>query len=113
MENRTSRRFRKAKKRVEHIKRFYRHLAVYLVINTVLFIAKIKIFGFFTTKGFENQGFFDWLEWNIIATPVFWGIGLFFHGLYVFKFKSKALKELKPKFLRDWEEKQLQKYMEE
>lgn len=112
MENNKQSRFRRAKNRIEQIKGFYRHLSLYVVINTVLLIGKTNVYAFFTTRGFSNQGFFDWLEWNIFLTPVLWGIGLLIHGIFVYRYKPLSIKQLKPKALKDWEENQIQKYME-
>ena len=39
-----------------------------------------------------------------LSTPFFWGIGLFFHGLYVFQHKFN--------FFRQWEERKIKEYME-
>jgi len=103
----------RAQKRVEDIKKFYRHLRVYIVINILLLIVKYRALDFLTDKGFQDQGFLDWFQWNFLSTPVIWGIGLIVHALYVFKFDAKPLKELKPKFLKDWEARQIQKYMDE
>lgn len=103
----------RAKKKVEAIKKFYRHLRVYIVINVLLLFVKYGIFDFLVAKGVQNPGFLDWYQWNILATPVLWGIGLLFHALWVFKFDAKPLKELTPKFYKDWEARQIQKYIDE
>lgn len=113
MKNNRSTHFQRTKKRIEQIKGFYRHLTFYILINTVLLIGKTNVFGFFAERGVVDQGFFDWLNWNIVLTPILWGVGLLIHGLYVFKDKSISIRQLKPKALRDWEENQIQKYMEE
>ena len=106
-------RLKKAQKKVENIKNFYRHLRVYMVINIILFFLIYGAMDFFGKNSFQNQGFINWYLWNLIGTPVLWGIGLLFHALYVFGLKSRTLSELKPKFLKDWEERQIKKYMEE
>lgn len=105
--------YTKAKKQVEAIKEFYNHLTSYLLVNTGLFLIRSNILDFFEKNGENTLKLLDWLHWNIIATPLIWGVGLLFHGLYVFKFKSIPLNDIKPKILKDWEEKQIQKYMEE
>lgn len=104
---------KKAQKRVKNLKDFYRHLRVYIVINVLLLIVKFKAHDFFTEKGIVDEGFIDWFEWNILGTPVIWGLGLGVHAIYVFGFKSKSLKELKPRFYTDWEDRQIEKYMNE
>ena len=95
----------KAKKRVDNLKNFYAHIAVYLVMNTLLFVFKGRILNFFTTNGVEDQGFLNWMEWNMILIPVIWGVVLLVTGVYFLK--------LKPGFFRKWEERKMQKYMEE
>ena len=103
----------RAQKRVNDIKIFYRHLRIYIFINVLLLFIKYRALDFFAEKGIQDPGFLDWFQWNLISTPVVWGIGLLLHALYVFKFQAKPLKELKPKFLEDWEKRQIQKYMDE
>ncbi|MEL6918868.1 MAG: 2TM domain-containing protein, partial [Bacteroidota bacterium] len=94
----------KAKKRVERIRSFYKHLTVYLIINILILLLKIYFLGFFGGSGIQNQGFITWIEWNVIATPLLWGIGLAIHGIYVFS--------IKPDFLKKWEARKIQEYME-
>ncbi len=90
----------KAKKRVEELKSFYIHLTVYIMINTLITV--IKIVG--TT--YNGETFMGPLfHFSTFASWLFWGIGLTFHAIKVFK--------MNPFFNKDWEERQIQKYMEE
>ncbi len=90
-----------AKKRVEKIKGFYIHLAVYVLVN--LFLSSIIIYGltseekFTFTKAITHIG--------VYSTWFFWGIGVFFHWMGVFGFKSFISK--------NWEEKKIKELMEE
>ncbi len=114
MENKTEYlTYARAKKQVEAIKGFYGHLTAYLMFNIGLLLVKSNILTFFIANGTKDANVLDWVHWNLIVTPLLWGVGLLIHGLYVFKFKSIPLKDLKPKILKDWEEKQIQKYIEE
>lgn len=89
--------FDRAKKRVDEIKGFYTHLAVYLVVNVVLLLSASGLFnGAF--KGFHIS------TWYHFTTPIFWGIGLLFHGLFIFQIKSGSFKK--------WEERKIKEYME-
>jgi len=105
----------KARKRVNDMKKFYRHLRIYIIINVLLLIVKLNLFNWFKDDydWMQNANFNDWMGWNLLGTPVLWGIGLLGHALYVFKFKSKSWEELKPKFIRDWEKRQLDKFLKE
>lgn len=102
----------RAQKRVASIKKFYRHLRIFIIANLILLFFKFKALNFFEDKGVQDQDFLNWFEWNIIGTPVLWGIGLVIHAVYVFSFDAKPFKELKPKFLKEWEERQIRKFME-
>lgn len=95
----------RAKKRVDTLKNFYAHIAVYLVMNVLLFVFKGRIVSFFVDKGVEDQGFLNWMEWNMVFIPIVWGVVLLVAGIYILK--------LKPGFIEKWEEKQLRKYTEE
>ncbi len=90
----------RAKQRIEELKGFYIHLVVYVLVN--LFITVSKLVANFNNG--ENFGEAFW-DFGTFAVWIFWGIGLMFHAIKVFS--------LNPFFGRDWEERQIQKYMEE
>lgn len=96
----------RARKKVDDIKGFYGHLAVYIIINgIVLFTSGKFIFTLLSKEALGNPEFLKGLDWNVYGIPILWGIGLFIHGLTVFTrnpFLGKA-----------WEERQLKKYMNE
>ncbi|MDX1364458.1 2TM domain-containing protein [Arenibacter latericius] len=96
----------RARKHVAAVKGFYNHLFVYLFVNLGIFFLYAG-YRFINTGYYETLevGFRNWIDWNILFTPLFWGIGLFFHGLSVFG--------RKPRFLKKWEVRQIKKYMEE
>ena len=87
----------RAKKRIKDIKGFYSHLTVYILVN--LFILAIS------TQLFSDFGSREYRFWNILSTPVIWGIGLLIHGLVVFvpsfgfvkKWEDRKMKELMEK----------------
>lgn len=92
--------YMRAKKRVKAIKGFYIHAIVYVLVN--IFLSGIIIFGllqsnYSITDAFSNFG--------VYSTWIFWGIGIFFHWMGVFGFKSLG-------FDKNWEEKKIQAYLE-
>jgi hypothetical protein len=87
---------KRAKKRVEEIKGFYIHLVVYIVINLFILIT-IMIQS-------HAQGE-PLLRWPSLITPLFWGLGLLIHALVTFR--------LNPFFGKNWEDRMIQKFMEE
>ena len=97
MENYNETKYKKAKKRVKEVKDFYLHLTVYITVNLVLIIVNLGVFQ----SGFTD---IEIPKWPMFTTPFFWGIGLFFHGLKVFKNSFK--------FLKDWENRKIREYME-
>ena len=96
----------RAKKKVADIKSFHAHLRAYILVNLLILLIRSGVLTtlFEGSEHFDPQ-FLDWLDWNIILTPVLWGIGLAIHGLYVYQYKFK--------FLKKWEERQIRKYMED
>jgi hypothetical protein len=90
----------KAKRRVKELKCFYTHLTVYILINTILLV--VKVIG-----NYYYGDYFMGSLWHFstFASWIFWGIGLSFHAIKVFK--------KNPFFNSDWEDRQIQKYMEE
>jgi len=89
----------RAKKRLDELKGFYGHLASYIVVN--LGVTSIIMYG----RVQDGEAFGEVWDFGSFSVWLFWGIGLFFHGLQVF---SKN-----PIFSKQWEERQIEKYMEQ
>ncbi len=99
METMKSLNYLRAKKKVEVLKQFYGHLAVFLVINTAIILVSAKVFG---------QGDVRFAHWEIYITTFFWGIGLVSHAVYViFKLYFRN------NFLSRWEERKIKQFLEQ
>lgn len=81
--------YREARRRVRRKKEFYSHLLSYFTIG--LFLTLINWYAF--------EGHW-WVKWVWLG----WGIGIFFHGLSLFK--NSLL------FGEKWEEKEVRKELE-
>ncbi len=97
MEYYNEEKYNRAKKKVKDIKDFYKHLTIYLIINSILIIINLGVFQ----SGFSNIKI---PTWPMFTTPFFWGIGLLFHGLHVFH-KDFGL-------FKKWENRKMKEYME-
>ena len=98
--------YEEAVKRVKKIKGFYRHVMVYIVVNIVLLILKRKTLIFLINeKSIDDHGFINWMNIDIISTPIIWGIGLLIHGLFVYRHKFS--------FFKGWEERKIREIMNE
>lgn len=97
-----SQKYLRAKKRIKEIKGFYSHLVAYIVIN--LFLSSVIIFGLTNDDGYSFSEAFS--NFGVYSVWIFWGIGLFFHWLGVFGFKSLV-------FGKQWEEEKIKEYMEQ
>jgi hypothetical protein len=84
MENQEA--YEKAKKRVEAKIGFYIHLAVYVGVNVLLIIINLS-----TSPGCL------WFKWPLLG----WGIGLFFHGMSIFLFSGRRLREAKERMIEE------------
>lgn len=93
---------RKAQKKVEILKGFYSHLLVYIVVNMALFVVRGHVLEFFQSES-PDKNFIEWVDWNILIVPIFWGIGILFHAAKAFQYKLK--------FIKNWEEKQMEKFL--
>ncbi len=82
-------RYERARKRVEALKGFYTHAAVYVLVNTGLFVINLLAGGSW------------WFFWPLIG----WGIGLAVHALNVFGSGNMLS--------RDWEERKTREFMDE
>jgi len=94
--------YERAAKRVKELKGFYRHLKIFVIVNGVLFLLKSGILHSTLPDGFPTEPYYyDWINANLLI----WGVILLVHALYTFRYKLT--------FLKKWEERQIQKYMEE
>ena len=82
-------RYERARKRVEALKGFYTHAAVYVLVNIGLFVINLLAGGSW------------WFFWPLIG----WGIGLAVHALNVFGSG--------PMLGRDWEERKTREFVDE
>jgi len=82
-------RYARARRRVDDIRGFYTHLAVYIIVNVFLFILNMVI----------SPGAL-WFFW----VTIFWGIGLAIHAFNTYS--SGRF------FGREWEERKIREYME-
>ncbi len=84
MENQDA--YRRAKRRVEAKLGFYCHLGVYLAVNALLVIINLLT----STE-------YLWFKWPLLG----WGIGVFFHGLGVFRSSSSRLASMKERMIQE------------
>jgi hypothetical protein len=103
MEFSESIKLRKARKRLEALKGFYKHLLVYIIVNIAIFVVRGNVLEFFQNQS-PDKNFMDWVDWNVLAVPVFWGIGLLFHAAKVFQYKLP--------FIKNWEDRQMKKFID-
>ena len=90
----------KAKKKVEELKGFYIHFMVYVLVNIMISLVIV------VSHMHEGDSFFEAIwDFATVSTWLFWGIGVFFHAFKVFSFS--------PFFNKEWEERQIQKYIDE
>tara|TARA_R110001592_G_scaffold347126_1_gene640184 strand:- start:255 stop:575 length:321 start_codon:yes stop_codon:yes gene_type:complete len=90
--------FLKAKNKVEKLKRFYTHLGVYFIINTIITV--VKVMSNMNMGETFYQAFYDF---STLATWLVWGIAIALHAFSVFGL---------PLILgEDWEERKIEKYM--
>ena len=82
--------YEKAKKRVQELRRFYRNLVSFGIINVILIIVDVV-----TSPGSL------WFYW----VTIFWGIAVLLHASKVFVLKGTFLGE-------EWEKKKIKEIME-
>ena len=88
----------RAKKRVKAIKGFYVHFLVYILVN--IFISGVIVYGLMRS----GYSFFEaFSNFGVYSTWLFWGIGMFFHWIGVFGFKSLIS--------QGWEERKIKELM--
>ncbi|WP_299256837.1 2TM domain-containing protein [uncultured Aquimarina sp.] len=91
--------YKRAKKRVTEERAFYTHIAVYIIINIILFAVILYL------KDYFYDGY---LIINLIISPILWGIFLLGHGLWTFREKNGLRKKFsKSVFSKKWEERKI------
>ncbi len=89
-----------ARKRVEKISKFYKHLAIYVIVN--IFLSAIFIVGDVNDGDDFEKALFNFGNYKIWF---FWGIGLVIQALNTFGLNL---------FLnKGWEEKKIKQYIDE
>ncbi|MEW2922458.1 2TM domain-containing protein [Muricauda sp. ANG21] len=95
--------YERAKKRVSQLKAFYSHIALFVVLSTIIIIIKTRMLNFIVQHTqIADDHFMEWLDWNILSIPIIWGVVLLVHGICVFGLP----------FLKKWEARQVQKFLE-
>ncbi|WP_405569148.1 2TM domain-containing protein [Winogradskyella sp. Asnod2-B02-A] len=91
--NNTDLKYLKAKNRVEKLKRFYNHLTVYIIINSI--ITGFKVYNNLDSwESFKNE----LLSFDVLSSWTVWGLVLVIHFISVV-------------FFQDWEERKIEAYM--
>lgn len=89
-----------AKKRVEKISKFYKHLAAYVIVN--IFLSAIFIVGDINDGDSFNEAFFNYHNYKIW---IYWGLGILFQAINTFGIYFL--------FSKNWEERKIKEYMDE
>lgn len=100
METNTINKKQRAEERLKDLKAFYTHATVYLLVNT--FITIVQVSERMNSGATFSEAF---LHLGTFAVWFFWGIGLASHAVKTFS--------LNPFFGKDWEKRQIEKYMNE
>ncbi|WBX75129.1 2TM domain-containing protein [Tenacibaculum ovolyticum] len=97
--NNQSERYLKAQERVTEIKKFYKHLVVYILVN--LFFIGRRIYKDIKYGDSFEEAFFDIDNYRFFF---WWGIGLLIHAFNVFGKENL--------FSKSWEERKVKQYMD-
>lgn len=97
--------YNNARKKVKKERAFYKHIAVYLIMNSITFIVILKL---------KDYIYDNYLIWNLISSPLLWGIVLLGHGLWIFRGGNslkKSVNKLIP--IEKWEQRKIKEFMNE
>lgn len=89
--------FERAKKRVEELKKFYKHVALYIFVNA-FFIAR-RIYKDIEYGDSYWEAFTDLGNYNLFF---WWGVFLIFHGVKTLRINF---------FSKDWEQRKIKEEM--
>lgn len=99
METNKSLKYLRAKKKVEALKGLYGHITVYVILNTIMILFNANVFSSSPTD-FSGLGNY--------FTAIMWGIGLFFHIVYVLVFYNFNIN-----FIKKWEDRKIEELVKE
>ncbi len=88
------RRLEQARKKVQSIMGFYKHLTAYIIVNAFLL----------ALKWFNQEPGEEYFTFGTFGMAFFWGMGLLFHAVGVFGTTLLLGK--------NWEERKIQEYMD-
>jgi len=91
----------RAKKRVEELKGYYWHMAAYVIVNT--FISVSNVVKDVRRGDTIDEALFDFDNFSLW---LWWGIGVVFHTYKMFGARLLFMN-------KDWEDKKIEKYMNE
>ena len=78
---------KQAKRKVNAIREFYNHLALFILVTAILLVLKGNMVQWILEKsGNSDVEFLQWVDWNIMAIPIIWGAAIIVQGSYVFEF---------------------------
>jgi hypothetical protein len=98
MDRDKSLKYLQAKKKMEALKGVYGHISVYIIFNTFMILFNANVFN---GRAIDFTGFGNYF------TTIIWGIGVFFHILFVlvyFNFKSN--------FITRWEDRKIKEILD-
>ncbi|MFY0604114.1 MAG: 2TM domain-containing protein [Flavobacteriaceae bacterium] len=99
--NKEDRKYIRARKRVDELKKYYKHLTAYILVN--ILITSFQIVNDVRDGDSINEAIF---ESNSYSLWLWWGIGLAFHTYKVFGANLLFMN-------KDWEDRKIKKYMDE
>lgn len=91
-----------AEKRVKELKGYYSHILIFVIVNGILYLLKTGVLTSLLPEAFPKESYYyDWINSNVLI----WGLILVVHTIIVLRHKFS--------FFKNWEERQIQKYMDE
>ena len=95
--------YERARKKVDAIKGFHKHVAVYIVINLFILLLRANVLSMLRPNRMDLE-FERWLDWNTWGTAFLWGVALIIHGFYVYRANFG--------FIKRWEDRKIREIME-
>ncbi len=91
-----------AEKRVKELKGYYSHIIIFVIVNGMLYLLQTGVLNSFLPEAFPKESYYyDWITSNILI----WGLILLVHTLILLRHKFT--------FFKKWEDRQIQKYIDE
>lgn len=106
--------YTEASKKVEGIRDFYSHIAVYIPVSILMIISAPFAVDYLEARGLTDPEALRWVRLNFYIIPLIWLVVLMVHGVVAYWYRlGPRIEGYKPGFLKRWEARQIRRFLDD